>query len=105
MKLETPETTSQISAKETPVVHFSGIVKKLNEDTSIEAEQWFQKGRKVSLVIVFWKMAQQFVTVYFVKGSWRYGYMGFMSAVNSSLYQLISYTKYWELTERERGRM
>ncbi len=105
MKSETSEAVSQMPGGKTSVVNFAGIVKKLNEDTSAEAEQWFRKGRTVSLVVVFWKMVQQFVTVYFVKGSLRYGYMGFMSAVNSSLYQLISYTKYWELKERERGNM
>jgi len=105
MKLETSEAISQIPVKGTPMVNFAGVVKKLNEDTSAEAEQWFREGRKVLLLVVFWNMFQQFITVYFVKGSWRYGYTGFMSAVNSLLYPLISYAKYWELKERERGRM
>ncbi len=107
MKSGTFETISrqEVPAGKTPIVNFAGIVKKLNEDTSFEGEKWFREGRKVSLAVVFLKMFQQFITIYFVKGSWQYGYMGFMSAVNSSLYQLISYTKYWELKERERGNM
>ena len=105
MKLETFEATSHAYNEKTPVVNFAGIIKKLNDDTSVQAEQWFREGRKVSLVVVFCNMFLRFVAVYFFKGSWRYGYTGFMSAVHSSLYPLISYTKYWELKERERGHM
>ena len=105
MKLEESETISRVQTKEGAIVNFAGIVRKLNEDTSIEAEKWFREGRKVSLAVVFWKMFREFVTVYVLKGAWRYGYMGFMSAVNGSLYPLISYTKYWELIEQKRGRM
>ena len=85
--------------------NFSGVVKKLNLETSFEAERWFREKRDIRLLAVLWKTVYQFVKVYFVKGAWRCGFLGFMAAVNSSLYQLITYTKYWELTERERGRM
>lgn len=85
--------------------NFSGMVRQLNEATSLEGEKWFREGRRISLVVILWRMIRQFFVAYFFKGNWRYGYMGFMSAVNSSLYPLLSYTKYWEFKERERGRM
>lgn len=93
------------SRLETPSVNFAGILKRLNEETSVEGEKWFREGRKIPFILILWRMAERFVVVYFFKGNLRYGYRGLMSAVNGSLYPLLSYTKYWELTERERGRM
>ena len=84
---------------------FSDTIKQLNQETDLEAAKWFQDRRKVALPIILLKMKWQFMKTYFFEGAWRNGFFGFMRAVNNSLYQLISYTKYWELTERERGRM
>ena len=90
---------------EKPSDNFAGIIRKLNEETSAEGEKWFREGRKVPFILILWRMIARFVAGYFFKGNLRYGYMGLMSAVSSSLYPLLSYTKYWELIERERGRM
>ena len=84
---------------------FSEVVKQLNSETDAEGRRWFQEKRKVWFPAVFWRMFREFFGAYFLKGGWRSGYFGFMRAVNRSLYQLISYAKYWELHEGERGKM
>ena len=85
--------------------NFADWVKRLNSETNVEAERWFRENRKIRLPIVFWNMLRNFVKTYFFEGGWRDGFFGFMRAANGSLYQLISYSKYWEFKERERGRM
>ncbi|MBI4367897.1 MAG: hypothetical protein HY588_00725 [Candidatus Omnitrophica bacterium] len=84
---------------------FSEKIRQMNAQTTLEAEQWFQTNRKVSLWGVFWRTAAAFLGSYVKEGQWRKGFAGFANAVNRSLYQLISYTKYWELNEKKRGRM
>lgn len=86
-------------------MNFTETIKELNDKTNREGEKWFQAKRKVYLPAVFLNVFSQFMKTYFLKGEWRRGYTGFMRAVTSSLYELFSYTKYWELNERERGRM
>ena len=86
-------------------LNFTETVKQLNDETNREGEKWFREGRKVHLMFVFWNMLTRFIRMYFLNGRWRGGYVGFMEAFNASLYHLLSYTKYWELNERERGRM
>ena len=85
--------------------NFAEMVKRLNQETDSEAEKWFREKRNVWLPVVFLKMKLEFFKVYLFQGGWREGFFGFMRAVHGSLFQLITYTKYWELIEREKGRM
>ena len=87
------------------IENFTGMIKQLNRETDLEAERWFREKRRVFLPLVFWRMFHRFMKTYFFEKGWRDGFFGFMRAAHHSLYELISYTKYWELTERERGRM
>lgn len=80
-------------------------IKNLNAATDVEARRWYQEKRKVYFPVILWKMFYQFVQAYVFKGGFRRGYFGFMEALNNSIHQLISFAKYWELNERERGRM
>ena len=84
---------------------FTESVRQLNIETTSEANHWFQSKHKVGFPNVLLLMVLNFLSRYFLKGGWRDGYQGFMRAVNSSLYPLMSYAKLWELVERERGRM
>ena len=84
---------------------FSEKIRQMNAQTTLEAGQWFQADRKVSLWGALWRTAAAFLGSYVKEGQWSKGFTGFANAVNHSLYQLISYTKYWELHEQKRGRM
>ena len=86
-------------------VDWSKRIRTLNQETSEQADRWFQSKRKIPFAIVLLKMPALFLKAYFIQGAWRRGYGGFMEAVHQALYQLISYAKYWELKERERGLM
>lgn len=90
---------------EVQVGDFAEMVKRLNAETELEAQKWFHKKRRIRFPAVLGRMVYRFVKVYFFEGGCQSGFHGLMCAANSSLYQLMSYTKYWELTERERGRM
>lgn len=84
---------------------FTEAVRQLNLETDQESQNWYRGKRKVYLPVIFGKMILGFIRTYLFKGAWRHGFSGLMRAVNGSLYHLVTYVKYWELTERERGRM
>ena len=79
--------------------------RRLNQETQKEGDRWFQENRKINFLFVLLQAKLAFFKTYFLKGSIVKGYLGFMQAVNGSLYDLLSYAKYWELTERKRGKM
>lgn len=81
------------------------MFKRLNEETQIEGEKWFHEARRVNFFQIFLKAKFAFLKTYFLKGSIVKGYPGFMQALHGFLFQLLSYAKYWELTERKRGKM
>lgn len=87
------------------VGEFTETVRRLNTETDLEAQKWFREKQKILFPVVLWRAFRRFVSIYFFEGRYRDGFFGFMRAVNGSLYQLMSYAKYWELMERERGRM
>ena len=91
--------------KHIEVLSFSDMVRTLNQETDLEAQKWFRERRKVWLPLVLLKMKIEFFRIYFFEGKCRNGFFGFMQAVHGSLFQLLTYTKYWELMERERGNM
>ena len=94
-----------IETKPDQVGNFTESVRQLNRDTDAEAQKWFAEKRSVKLPSLFWKMITEFFKIYFMESAWKNGFFGFMRAVNGAFYQLMCYAKYWELTERERGRM
>ncbi len=96
---------SKISNGVSPSESFTDLIKRLNQDTQKEGERWFQENRRVAFWKIFLKAKWAFFKTYFFKGDIGKGYFGFMQAVNRSLYELLSYAKYWELTERKRGKM
>ena len=83
--------------------NFTNMIGKLNHQTNFEARKWFREKRKVGVFTLSRKMLHRFFKAYFLQQGFRDGWIGFMLAVNGSLYQLLSYAKYWELKEREKG--
>ena len=87
--------------------NLSDFLNKFNRETSLEAEKWILDRRKVSLPNTLRKFVDRFLKNYFLKRGWKDGFPGFLMSFFHSLYQLISYAKYYEIkkgiasTERE----
>ena len=69
----------------------------LNRQTSLEAQKWVDTGRKMSMLMGFWRTIDRFCRSYIGKGGWRGGFMGFVIAYFASLYEIMSYIKYYEI--------
>jgi glycosyltransferase involved in cell wall biosynthesis len=69
----------------------------LNRQTTLEAEKWVSTGRKMTMLVGFWRTVDRFFRSYFGKGGWKAGFMGFVIAYFASLYQIMSYIKYYEI--------
>ena len=76
---------------------FSDLFYGLDRQTTLEAEKWFNEKRKIGLAKALWKTGDRFFRTYVRKKGHRDGIVGFVIAVHSGLYQILSYFKYWEL--------
>jgi len=76
---------------------FEHFLSKLNGQTNLEAKKWFQTNRKMSLGKAVWRTMDRFPRTYIRKKGYKDGFIGFMMSFFASLYQIISYAKYWEL--------
>jgi glycosyltransferase involved in cell wall biosynthesis len=79
---------------------FSHYLAKLNGQTTLEARKWIQSGREMTLGKALWRTFDRFPRTYFRKKGRRDGFIGFMVAFFASLYQIISYAKYWEMKKK-----
>ncbi len=91
------------------VIHYSyrnwtDFLNKTNSQTTLEALKWYKlslinpkKARyKMNFIHALWRMMDRFIRTFFVKKGYRDGFVGFMVAYFSSLYQIVSYAKYRE---------
>lgn len=76
---------------------FKNLFSKLNHQTDFEAKKWVRDKRKMSFRFCMVKAISRFIKFYFVKKGCKEGFIGFMMALASSAYQLMTYAKYWEL--------
>ncbi|MBF0483079.1 MAG: glycosyltransferase family 2 protein [Candidatus Omnitrophica bacterium] len=76
--------------------HFLGS---LNRQTTLEAQKWISGGRKMSLGVAMWRTIDRLPRVFFGKKGYKDGFMGFMIAFFASLYQIMSYAKYWQINK------
>lgn len=83
---------------------FSDLFRGLNRQTSLEAEKWFEERRKIGALKMLWKACDRFFRTFIRKKGYKDGIVGFIIAVHSALYQVLSYAKYWELKERHGAR-
>ena len=92
------------------IIHYNyrdweDFLNKTNKQTTLEAMKWYKlsledpkKARnKMNLFHALWRTLDRFIRTFFVKKGYHDGFVGFMVAYFSSLYQIISYAKYWEL--------
>jgi glycosyltransferase involved in cell wall biosynthesis len=80
---------------------FGDFLNKLNRQTTLEAEKWVMTGRKMSLGHALWRMFDRFFRRYLRKKGYKDGFVGFMIAFFDSLYQFLSFAKYWELKHKD----
>ena len=94
---ETGHLTKDIVHKGYPdFEHFLGS---LNRQTTLEAKKWIQTGRRMSVARAIWRTVDRFPRSYIGKRGYKDGFVGFMIALFASLYQIISYAKYWQMTK------
>ncbi|MBF0485522.1 MAG: glycosyltransferase family 2 protein [Candidatus Omnitrophica bacterium] len=76
---------------------FAHFLAKLNGQTTLEAQKWVDTKRNMTLGIALWRTVDRFFRSFIGKQGWRDGFMGFMLAIFASLYQIMSYAKYYEM--------
>lgn len=79
---------------------FAELFRGLNAQTSLEAEKWFNEKRKIGAGKMLWKACDRFFRTYARKKGYKDGVVGLVVAVNSAMYQVLSYAKYWELKNK-----
>ncbi len=81
---------------------FTDAIAKLDRQTDLEAKKWFRENRKVGVFSILRKMVDRFWKAYVSKQGHKDGVIGLFLAVNSGMYQFLTYAKYWEL-KRDSG--
>ena len=88
--------------------NWADFLKKLNNQTTLEAKKWYRvllsepkKAKyKMNLLHALWRTSDRFIRAFFAKRGYRDGFIGFMVACFSSLYQIVSYAKYREFVKQ-----
>ena len=79
---------------------FTDAIAKMDRQTDLEAKKWFRENRKVGVFSVMRKTIDRFWRAYFSKQGHKDGVIGLFLAVNSGMYQFLSFAKYWELKKQ-----
>ncbi len=96
---ETGHLTKDIIHKGYP--DFEHFLASLNRQTTLEARKWIKTGRQMSLGRAIWRTLDRFPRSFIGKQGYKDGFVGFMVAFFASLYQIMSYAKYWEMRRQE----
>ncbi len=83
---------------------FTDAIGKLDRQTDLEAKKWVREKRKVGVFSVLRKMVDRFWRAYFKNQGYKDGVIGLFLAVNSGMYQFLSYAKYWEMKKFQKAR-
>ena len=76
---------------------FEHFLASLNRQTTLEAQKWIMTGRHMSLGRATWRTLDRFPRSFIGKRGYKDGFFGFMIAFFASLYQIMSYAKYWQM--------
>lgn len=82
---------------------FAHFLASLNRQTTLEAAKWVRTGRRMTAGRLIRRSVDRFFRSYLRKRGFKDGFLGFMVAYFASLYQVMSYAKYWELTHPGAG--
>ncbi len=90
------------------IIHYSyrnleDFLHKLNNQTTREAQKWFQQNKPMRLGRFIWRSIDRFLRTYIGRRGYKDGFIGFVIAYYASLYQFISYLKYRELALQKRS--
>jgi len=81
----------------------SDLVRKLNNQTTWEAQKHFRLGKKMTFGKYFWRTIDRFMRSYVGKKGRKDGFWGLVVAFNSGAYQILSYFKYREMVLNEKS--
>jgi len=76
---------------------FEHFLASLNRQTTLEAQKWIETGRTMSFGRALWRTIDRFFRSFIGKKGYKDGFIGFMIAFFASLYQVMSYAKYWQM--------
>ena len=80
---------------------FSDLFRNVNEQTRLQAMEWYREGKKFSFFTFFRTPLDRFIRKYFFKGGIKGGFLGFILSVADSFYQFESYAKLWEFYNKK----
>jgi glycosyltransferase involved in cell wall biosynthesis len=78
---------------------------KLNNQTTREAEKWFNQKKPMRLGRFLYRTIDRFMRTYIGRKGYKEGFIGFVVAFNAGLYQYLSYLKYRELDLKSKGKL
>ena len=82
--------------------NFTDAIAKLDRQTDLEARKWFREKRKIGVFQTVRKTIDRFCRAYFSKKGYKDGVIGLFLAVNSGMYQFLTFAKYWEMKKSAR---
>lgn len=80
----------------------SDIYSNLNEQSTLQAQEWFREGRKFRALRFVRTSFDRFLKKYFLKGGYKGGILGFVLSASDGIYQFMSYSKLWELYNKKK---
>lgn len=81
---------------------FTDAIAKLDRQTDLEARKWFRENRRIGAFSAVRKSADRFWRAYVSKQGYKDGVPGLFLAVNSGMYQFLSFAKTWEMKRSKR---
>lgn len=90
-----------------PILHYSyknfhEFIESLNNQTTLEAEKWFNERRKIGIAGTLRKTCDRFLKAYILKKGFLDGLVGLVFAIAAGLYQIFSYAKYQDMLKQEK---
>ncbi len=79
---------------------FEHFLASLNRQTTLEAQKWIRTGQRITTGRIVRRSVDRFFRTLIRKRSFKDGFMGFMIAYFASLYQVMSFAKYWEMKRK-----
>ncbi|MBU0549842.1 MAG: glycosyltransferase family 2 protein [Candidatus Omnitrophica bacterium] len=80
---------------------FAHFFDKVNSQSTLEAKKWIHSNRKMSMPHAFWRAVDRFFRKFIRKKGYKDGFYGFVVAFSDSVYQILSYAKYWEMKNKQ----
>jgi len=89
------------------IIHYSyrdiaDFLAKLNNQTTREAQKWFNQGKPMRLGRFIYRAIDRFVRTYIGRKGYKDGFIGFVVGYFATLYQFLSYLKYREMARNRK---